>query len=130
IATIIMSSIISILVSILVLVFGNFIMNLFTSAPDVIAIGKRFLLIVGAFYVVFSSMFISSGVLRGAGVTIIPMFITLFALWGVRIPLAYFLSGEIGIDGIWWAIPAGWFLGFTLSFSYYLSGRWKKKNII
>ncbi len=130
IATITMSSVLSIIVSIFVLLFGNFIMHLFTSDPDVIAIGKRFLIIVGAFYIVFSSMFVTTGVLRGAGVTIIPMFITLFALWGVRIPIAYFLSGKIGISGIWWAIPAGWILGFFLSFSYYLTGRWKKNVVI
>lgn len=130
IATLTMSSVVSIIVSIFVLLFGNFIMHLFTSDPDVIAIGKRFLIIVGAFYIIFSSMFVTTGILRGAGVTIIPMFITLFALWGVRIPVAYFLSGKIGVSGIWWAIPAGWTMGFSLSFSYYLTGRWKRNVVI
>ncbi|MDA3779138.1 MAG: MATE family efflux transporter [Bacteroidales bacterium] len=130
ISTMIMASVVSLTVSIIILLFGNFIMTLFTSDADVIAIGRRFLIIVGAFYIIFSSMFVTTGLLRGAGATIIPMFFTLFALWGVRIPVAYFLSGKIGIEGIWWSIPAGWLLGFSLSFIYYLTGIWKKKVII
>ena len=39
-------------------------------------------------------MFIYTGVMRGAGDTLIPMFITLFSLWIIRIPAAVFLSRE------------------------------------
>jgi Na+-driven multidrug efflux pump len=107
-------------------------MKMFTDDLQVIAIGKRYLVIVGAFYVLFSSMFIVGGVMRGAGDTLIPMFITLFALWVIRIPLAYLLSqsGWFGVNGIWWSIPIGWGTGLFLSYLYYLSGRWKKKVIV
>jgi Na+-driven multidrug efflux pump len=69
-------------------------------------------------------------VMRGAGDTLIPMFISLLSLWIIRIPMAWFLSGKIGASGIWWAIPAGWFVGLALSFTYYKSGRWKKKTVV
>jgi hypothetical protein len=29
-----------------------------------------------------------------------------------------------------WAIPAGLIIGLVLSYSYYKSGRWKKKAIV
>jgi Na+-driven multidrug efflux pump len=58
------------------------------------------------------------------------MFITLFSLWIVRIPLAAVLSKYMGVHGIWWAIPIAWFMGMTLSFIYYRTGRWKKKSVI
>jgi Na+-driven multidrug efflux pump len=77
-------------------------------------------------------MFIVGAVMRGAGDTLIPMFITLFALWIIRIPLAYLLATDklLGMDGIWWSIPAGWATGLLLSYIYYLSGRWKMKAVV
>ncbi|NOQ27429.1 MAG: MATE family efflux transporter [Bacteroidales bacterium] len=130
IATLKMSSVISILISAVVLIFGHFIMDLFTNDPEVIRIGREYLTIVGAFYIVFTAMFTIAGVMRGAGDTIIPMFISLIALWVIRIPGAWILSRHLGEIGIWWAIPLGWFVGLVLSFIYYLTGNWKKKTII
>ena len=74
-------------------------------------------------------MFITGGVLRGAGDTLTQMFITLCALWFVRIPTSAFLSSRIGTTGIWWGIPAGWLVGFFISFVYFLGGRWKRKVV-
>lgn len=129
-ATLKMSSIISVLVSAIVLLFGDYIVRLFTTDPEVIRIGKDYLVIVGAFYIVFSSMFVIAGVMRGAGDTLIPMFISLIALWIIRIPAAWILSKRFGEIGIWWAIPVGWCIGLSLSYIYYKTGNWKKKTVI
>jgi putative MATE family efflux protein len=129
-ATWLMNSGISLIVSIIVMLFGHQLMGAFTSDPEVILIGEQYLFIVGAFYILFSTMFIANGVLRGAGDTLIPMFITLMGLWVIRIPVAYFLSRHIGINGIWWGVPAAWFVGSVLSVAYYLGGRWKRKVIV
>ncbi len=129
-ATLLMTTIISVSVSLITVIFGKHIMMLFTKDINVINIGYEYLVIVSSFYVVFSTMFIVGGVMRGAGDTLIPMFITLFALWIVRIPLAYILAPKIGEIGIWWAIPIGWFFGMSLSYLYYLTGRWKTKTVI
>jgi len=132
-ATLGMTSIISIVVTATVLLLGKQIMGLFTSDAEVIEIGVSYFYIVGGFYIVFSSMFITQGVLRGAGDTLIPMFFTLISLWLLRIPFSYYLSREdvgLGSDGIWWGIPIAWVVGFVLSYIYYLTGKWKKKVII
>ena len=130
IATLKMSSIISVIVSLTVFLFGEIIIKLFVNDPEVIRIGKEYLIIVGAFYIIFSAMFVIAGVMRGAGDTLIPMFISFIALWIIRIPGAWFLSKKIGEIGIWWAIPMGWFIGFILSYIYYLTGNWKKKALV
>jgi len=130
IATLKMSSVISVLVSLFVVFFGEFIMNLFTNDPEVAEIGVEYLTIVGSFYLVFSAMFATSGVLRGAGATVIPMITTIFSLWGIRIPGAYFLSEKIGATGIWWSIPIGWFMGLVMAYAYYLTGKWKNKVVV
>ncbi len=128
-STLLMTSIFSIVTTIVAILFGSQIMSLFNQDPDVIHIGHTYLIIVCSFYVVFSTMFITQGVIRGAGDTLIPMFITLFSLWILRIPIAYFLSKEYGSNGIWWSVPIAWGFGMIASGLYYYSGRWKNKVV-
>lgn len=130
IATLNMSTWTALATSVLIIIFRHQLMALFVSDEAVIRIGGEYLLIVGSFYIIFSSMFVIGGVMRGAGDTLIPMFITLLSLWLIRIPLAAILSSHFGVVGIWWAIPIAWFMGMSLSYIYYRTGRWKKKSII
>ena len=130
IATIKMSGIVTIVTSLFIVFTGHILMSLFTNDPEVIRLGDQYLTIVSSFYIMFTFMFIYTGLMRGAGDALIPMFISLLSLWLIRIPLAWILSGKIGAAGIWWSIPAGWFIGLILSFIYYKSGRWKKKSVV
>ena len=129
-STIYMSSLVSILISVLFYFFGSELMQLFTDDTNIIAIGSEYLVIVSSFYIIFSAMFSTNAVMRGAGDTMIPMFITLVVLWIVRVPASYVLSTVWGETGIWWSLPLAWSVGLTLSFIYYKTGRWKRKIII
>jgi Na+-driven multidrug efflux pump len=129
-AALLISGIFSAATTVIVVWFGRPLLAMFNSDPQVVAIGARYLLIVGGFYVVFSSMFVLTGVLRGAGNTMIPMIITILALWLVRIPISAWLAGRIGIDGIWWGVPIAWAVGLALSWGYYATGLWKKKSVV
>lgn len=128
--TILMSGAVAIIVSIAIGIFADPLMRIFTTDANVIEIGSHYLWVVCTFYLIFTLMFMYTGVLRGAGDTIIPMFITLFSLWIIRIPLAVFLSERFGIVGVWWAIPIAWALGMIASFIYYRTGKWKSKRVI
>lgn len=130
ISTLKIGAIISVSVSIIVLLFDDAMMRAFTTDEAVIEIGKRYLHIVCTTYILFSTMFAFHGLFRGAGDTLVPMFVSLFSLWLIRVPVAYFLSDRIGSDGIWWAIPLAWFIGMTVSYIYYKTGRWKLKSVI
>jgi len=130
ISTLMMSSVVGIIITIGVLLGKNGLVGLFNQDPEVIRIGGEYLVIVSAFYLIFTGMFSINGVLRGAGDTLIPMFITLIALWLVRIPAAVILSGtSLGEKGIWWSVPMGWGVGLVLSFIYFKTGRWKNKAV-
>ncbi len=130
-ATLIMTSGLSLVISIVTVLFGRPLMMMFTSDNVVIEMGQDYLKIIGSFYILFSVMFVINGLLRGAGDTFVPMFISLFALWLVRIPVAYFMSKNpaIGVDGIWWSIPIGWLAGVVLYYWYYTLGRWKTMGV-
>jgi putative MATE family efflux protein len=128
-STIFMTSIYSITITILILLFRGDLMEVFNPTPGVVEIGKSYLLIVSSFYLIFAYMFVTQGLLRGAGDTLIPMFITIISLWILRIPISYYLSRIMGTDGIWWGVPIAWVAGFVFAFLYYLTGRWKNKVV-
>lgn len=150
-ATLGMSSIVSIILTIVIIFFRRELMHLFTPDEEVVAIGVSYLVIVSSCYIIFSVMFSINGLLRGAGDTIVPMFITLLSLWVIRIPIATLLSGrfylritEWGIQtnfpdllkgslqeqGIWWSVPVAWLTGAVFSYFYYRTGKWKKKAVV
>lgn len=130
-ATLLMTGAFSIFISLITILFGKYLMRLFTPDPVVIALGVEYLLVIGSTYILFSTMFVINGVLRGAGDTLIPMFISLFSLWIIRIPMAWVFShtAGMGVSGIWWSIPAGWLSGVILYFIWYRIGHWKRKPV-
>ena len=131
-ATLLMISVLALTISACTVIFAEPLMRLFTNKEDyeVVAIGVSYLQIVSPFYMVFSMMFIFNGALRGAGDTLFPMFITIMALWIIRLPLSYLLSLHFGAIGIWWGIPIAWAFGVLASSLYYKTGRWKKKAVV
>lgn len=129
-STIKMSVSVSVVVSVFVIIFGESLMTLFTDDPNVIEIGAEYLTIVGSFYILFSVMMATMGLLRGSGATMIPMLASLVALWVIRLPIAYFLSQAIGFQGIWWANPIGWLIGLLIVFFYYKTGNWRTKSVV
>lgn len=141
--TLLMSSATAVLISVLIILFKFPLMRLFTHDQAVINIGGDYLTIVTSFYLLFTWMFAFGGVMRGAGDTLIPMFLTLISLWLIRIPAAVFLSREtveifglslrgagLGEAGIWWSIPTGWAFGMILSYIYFRTGKWKTKTVV
>lgn len=129
-STLFMGTAISLSVTLFVVLFDDTLMHAFTKDQAVIEVGKRYLHIVCSFYILFSTMFAFHGLFRGAGDTLVPMFVSLLSLWLIRIPVAYVFSRDIGPDGIWWAIPLAWFIGMAVSIVYYKTGRWKNKAVV
>jgi putative MATE family efflux protein len=119
-----------VVISVIIIVFGSSIMKLFTPDAGVIKIGEDYLIIVSSFYLLFAIQFTVVGFLRGAGATLIPMINTFASLYLIRIPVAYFLSSKIGVNGIWWAEPAGWLIGMIILIWYFFSGKWKGKVVV
>ena len=129
-ATLLMSGAFALGATLLMVFAKEPLIRIFNTDPAVVAIGSQYLLIVGSFYVLFSTMFVNGAVPRGAGDTMIPFLITVITLWIIRVPLSAFLSTRFGTDGIWWGIPAAWAMGSALSTAYYLSGRWRRKVVV
>lgn len=116
------------IISTLVVVFARQLMFCFVNASEtqVVAEGVRYLRVVAPFYCLIGFLFMLYGLYRGLGKPEMSIVLTVISL-GTRVALAYILSAvpAIGIIGIWWAIPIGWFLADATGFIYYQF--WKKK---
>jgi len=79
-ATLLMSGAFALGATLLMVFAKEPLVRIFNTDPSVVAIGSRYLLIVGSFYLVFSTMFVTGAVPRGAGDTMIPFLITIVTL--------------------------------------------------
>ena len=119
------------LISILVCVFAQPLMQIFIDAKEtqILAEGVRYLRIEGTFYVGIGLLFLWYGYYRAIKKPGMSVVLTIISL-GVRVLLAYVLAPipEIGVTGIWWAIPIGWFLADLTGAIYYWKNRKALRN--
>jgi putative MATE family efflux protein len=130
---VIMTSSITILISLIVVLLSKLILTMFGLGDDakVMDIGITYLRIVGSCYIFFAIMFISNGVINGAGHTMITMTFSLLSLWLIRVPFSWLLSKtSLGITGIWVAVSLSFAITMIVSLTYYFSGRWKRLVIV
>ena len=112
--------------------FGDFAVRAFLeegSGQTAFHIGSAYVNFLAFFYVFIGLKSITDGVLRGAGDMTMYMVANLVNL-AARVLIANYLSPLYGVEMIWYAIPLGWALNFTISFIWFCTGRWKKKRII
>ena len=109
-------------VSCVVYAFAAPLMRIFIDADEtaVIAEGVRYLHIEGAFYLGIGWLFLLYGLYRAVGRPGMSVVLTVISL-GTRVVLAYALSAlpAIGVVGIWWSVPIGWFLADAAGLGYY-----------
>lgn len=119
----------SLVLTLLVCIFAEPLMALFIDAEEtaVITEGVRYLRIEGAFYCLIGGLFLLYGLYRGLGKPGMSVVLTIVSL-GTRVGLAYALSAipALGVVGIWWSVPIGWFLADALGVGYYFAGRKKR----
>ncbi|MDD7388368.1 MAG: MATE family efflux transporter [Lachnospiraceae bacterium] len=111
-----------IVVSAAVWIFARPLMTIFVGAgeTEVIWEGVRYLHIEGAFYCGIGCLFLLYGLYRALGQPGMSVVLTVISL-GTRVLLAYLLSSipAIGVVGIWWSVPIGWFLADAAGVIYY-----------
>ena len=71
-------------------------------------------------YILFgSNSILSRGIMRSSGTVLWPTTISISCIWAVEVPVAWYLSNRIGIDGIWISYPVTFATSLTLQASYY-----------
>lgn len=112
----------SLCVSTVVVVFARQLLLIFIrpEETEILAVGVSYLRIVGAFYCGIGGLFLLYGLYRAISRPAVSLVLTVISL-GTRVLLAYLLSSfpAIGVRGIWWAVPIGWFLADLAGVLYY-----------
>ena len=116
----------SLVISLAVFAFAGPLMGMFIDGSEtaIIAEGVRYLRIEGSFYFMIGLLFLLYGLYRALGRPGMSVVLTIMSL-GTRVVLAYSLSAlpGIGVVGIWWAVPIGWFLADALGIGYFAARR-------
>ncbi len=121
----------------LILLFGPHLMGVFTNTEELAQLSADMMKILAVGYIAMAVTQSLSGVMRGAGDTVTPMWISLLTTVAVRVPLAYGLvwltrTPELPqgrYESLWISLLSSWVLGAVATFILYRVGRWKKKAL-
>ncbi len=89
------------LMGILMWIFAPQLMTLMSPVDEVIAVGTSILRIEAWAEPLFAAAIVCNGVFVGAGDTLKPAIMNLLSMWGVRLTLAWYLSKDYGLKGVW-----------------------------
>jgi putative MATE family efflux protein len=109
-------------------VFSRTMIGFFITSEPVLELAQRLLHITLWSYVIFGMAGTISGIMRASGTVLWPTAISIFAVLAVEVPVAWFLSGRIGIDGIWIAYPIAFSAMLVMQLAYYWLV-WRRKRI-
>lgn len=116
------AGIFSVCISVLVVIFAKQLLLIFIrpQETEILAVGVSYLRVEGAFYCGIGCLFLLYGLYRAINRPGMSLVLTVISL-GSRVVLAYTLSAipAVGVTGIWWAVPIGWFLADLTGILYY-----------
>ncbi len=121
----------------IILLFGKSLMGVFTDTAELVDLSYYLMKILAVGYIAVAVTQSLSGIMRGAGDTMTPMWISLISTVAVRVPLAYALSFLTRSETLAYgrseciqiSLLTCWVLGAVLTFLFYRRGAWKKKAI-
>ena len=124
-------------ITLIILIFGKYLMGIFTDTASLVDLSVYLMKILAVGYIAMAVTQSLSGVMRGAGDTVTPMWISLFTTVLVRVPIAYGISfltrtAELPygrFECIQISLLASWCIGAILTAIFYSRGKWKKKAI-
>ncbi|MGC8502032.1 MATE family efflux transporter [Desulfurella sp.] len=104
-----------IFLDILLFVFSGIIIKVFTSDKACFEIAKNAFLYYALSYPFFAAGSIANRITMACGNTFLPSIMNFFSLFLFQLPLAYFLSIQMKLNGIWLSILAANILNFMLN---------------
>ncbi len=127
----------STVITILILLFGRYLMEIFTDTAELVELSFHMMKILAVGYIAMEVTQCLSGVMRGAGDTVTPMWISMVTTVVIRVPLAYgiaYFTRSPELPGgssscIFVSLLISWILGACITAVFFFMGRWKKKAL-
>ena len=120
-----------------ILLFGKHLMGVFTNTAELVEMSMHMMSILAAGYIAMGVTQSLSGVMRGAGDTVTPMWISLCTTILIRVPFAYGISFLTRTEALPYgrseciqiSLLSSWTMGAILTLLFYRRGKWKTKAI-
>lgn len=129
---------VSTVITIFILFFGRYLMNIFTDTAELVDLSMKMMKILAVGYIAMAVTQVFSGVMRGAGDTVTPMWLSLITTIFFRVPIAYgiayltrspqYPNGRP--EAIFVSLLIAWVLGAVITFFFYKKGNWRKKALL
>ncbi|MBR2889032.1 MAG: MATE family efflux transporter [Oscillospiraceae bacterium] len=119
------------------LFFGRILMGFFTTTGALIELANSMIQIMALGYLAVAVTQVLGGVMRGAGDTVTPMWISIISTIVIRVPLAYLMAGMTQSEAyphgepiaLFGSLMISWVLGMVMSLIVFRMGKWKKKML-
>lgn len=123
---------ISVAITIGMYMYSNQILSIFTTDPEVLALGHQVLLVEILLEIGRSVNIVMVQCLQAAGDIRTPMIVGIFGMWCCAVPLSYLfgIAWGWGLVGIWLAMAADECLRGLIFIWRWLSGRWRGRKLI
>lgn len=130
----ILATICSSVITGIILLFGRPLMGIFTNTRELVDLSMKMMSILAVGYIAMAVLQSLGGVMRGAGDTVTPMWISIVQTVVLRVPLAYILcyltrSAEHPQgreECLFLSLVISWVLGTIVTGVFYARGKWKK----
>lgn len=127
----------SAVITALILIFGKALMGIFTTTPELVELSRNMMGILAVGYIAMAVTQSLSGVMRGAGDTMTPMWISIVTTIFIRVPIAYGISfltrtPELPTgrqECIFISLLVSWLIGALITFIFYKRGKWKNRAV-
>ncbi len=121
-----------------ILLLGRHLMELFTDTEEVVTLGVRMMRILAVGYVAMAVTQSLSGVMRGAGDTMTPMWVSIITTVIIRVPIAYgiaFFTRSAALpngtpDSLYISLLISWVMGALITAALYRRGKWRDKSVV
>ncbi len=121
-----------------ILLFGEGLMRMFTKTDEVVAMGVHMMRILALGYIAMAVTQSLSGVMRGAGDTMTPMWVSIITTVIIRVPIAYgwaYLTRSAAMpvgspDALFTSLLISWVLGAIITAVLYKRGKWRDKAVV
>ena len=124
-------------ITVIILLFGKYLMGMFTETQALVDLSYELMKILAVGYIAMAVTQSLSGIMRGAGDTLTPMWISLITTVAFRVPLAYGISyltrtPELPFgqqECIQISLLCSWIMGAILTALFFARGKWKTKAL-
>lgn len=128
---------VSTVITAIILIFGKYLVRIFTDTSELVDLSMHMMRILAVGYIAMAVTQSLSGVMRGAGDTVTPMWISLITTIVLRVPIAYTIAYFTRSaayptgrpESTYVSLLVAWVFGAIITTISFKKGKWREKGL-